>query len=85
LGQPLFVPDGFLAKKGEIPMTVLNHDTHRDFVISITRSMSNTINVHSTALTRRLVDALGLIDVRVIDHIVEGVEDTVSFAERGLI
>ena len=38
-----------------------------------------------TQLTRRLSDALGLIDVRVIDHIVVGAEETVSFAERGLI
>ena len=38
-----------------------------------------------TQLTRRLSDALALIDVRVIDHIVVGVEETVSFAERGLI
>lgn len=38
-----------------------------------------------TQLTRRLNDALALIDVRVIDHIVVGVEETVSFAERGLI
>ena len=35
-------------------------------------------------LTRRLSDALGLIDVRVLDHMVIGSE-TVSFAERGLI
>ena len=38
-----------------------------------------------TQLTRRLTDALALVDVRVIDHIVVGVEETVSFAERGLI
>ena len=38
-----------------------------------------------TQLTRRLSDALALVDVRVIDHIVVGVEETVSFAERGLI
>ena len=38
-----------------------------------------------TQLTRRLSDALGLIDVRVVDHIVVGVEETVSFAERGMI
>lgn len=36
-------------------------------------------------LTRRLVDALQLIDVRVLDHVVVGVEGAVSFAERGLI
>ena len=36
-------------------------------------------------LTRRLVDALALVDVRVLDHIVVGGTETVSFAERGLL
>lgn len=36
-------------------------------------------------LTRRLIDALALIDVRVLDHIVVGHRETVSFAERGLL
>jgi len=36
-------------------------------------------------ITRRLVDALGLIDVRVLDHFVIGDEEVVSFAERGLL
>jgi len=35
-------------------------------------------------ITRRLTDALALIDVRVLDHIVIG-REPVSFAERGLI
>jgi DNA repair protein RadC len=35
------------------------------------------------ALTRRLKDALALIDIRVLDHIVVGGADTVSFSERG--
>lgn len=35
-------------------------------------------------ITTRLIDALSLIDVRVLDHIVVG-EDCVSFAERGWI
>jgi DNA repair protein RadC len=38
-----------------------------------------------TQLTRRLTDALGLVDVRVLDHIVVGGAETVSFAERGLL
>jgi len=38
-----------------------------------------------TQLTRRLTDTLALIDVRVLDHIIVGAEETVSFAERGLI
>jgi len=38
-------------------------------------------------LTRRLKDALSLIDVRVLDHLIVGdkADSTVSFAERGLI
>jgi DNA repair protein RadC len=36
-------------------------------------------------LTKRLVDALALVDVRVLDHIIVGGVETVSFAERGLL
>ena len=35
-------------------------------------------------ITKRLKDALALIDVRVLDHIVVG-DECVSFAERGFI
>lgn len=37
------------------------------------------------ALTRRLKDALSLIDVRVLDHFVVSAGESVSFAERGLL
>jgi DNA repair protein RadC len=36
------------------------------------------------AITRRLIDALLLIDVRVLDHLVVG-NEVISFAERGLL
>ncbi len=36
-------------------------------------------------ITKRLQDALDLIDVRVLDHIIVGEQDGTSFAERGLI
>jgi DNA repair protein RadC len=36
-------------------------------------------------LTRRLVDALALVDIRVPDHLVIGDGQAVSFAERGLL
>jgi len=36
-------------------------------------------------LTRQLQKALGLVDVRVLDHIVIGDGETVAFAERGLL
>lgn len=37
------------------------------------------------AITSRLRDALMLVDVRVLDHIVVGDNEAVSFAERGLL
>lgn len=36
-------------------------------------------------LTQRLKEALGLVEVRVLDHVVVAASDTTSFAERGLI
>ena len=36
-------------------------------------------------LTQRLKEALGLVDVRVLDHVIVAGTDTTSFAERGLI
>ncbi len=37
------------------------------------------------AITRRLKEALALIDVRVLDHFVVTAGESVSFAERGLL
>ena len=37
------------------------------------------------AITRRLRDALALVDVRVLDHFVVAAGESVTFAERGLI
>jgi len=37
------------------------------------------------ALTKRLKDALALVDIRVPDHIIVGGAEAVSFAERGLL
>ncbi len=36
-------------------------------------------------ITRRLTDALALVDIKVLDHFVVSFENTVSFAERGWI
>ena len=37
------------------------------------------------SITKHLCDAMKLLDIRVIDHIVVGADDAVSFAERGLL
>jgi len=36
-------------------------------------------------ITRRLKDALGLVDIGILDHIIVAGGDTTSFAERGLL
>jgi DNA repair protein RadC len=36
-------------------------------------------------ITRRLQDALALVDIRVLDHLVVGDGEAISFAERGLL
>ena len=36
-------------------------------------------------LTQTLKTALALVDVRVLDHVVVGCDEVVSFAERGLL
>jgi DNA repair protein RadC len=38
-----------------------------------------------TKITQRLKDALRLVDVRVLDHVIVGTDGTCSMAERGLI
>ena len=43
---------------------------------------------HSSAdehITQKLVKALGLIDVRVLDHMIVGDAEVISFAEKGLL
>jgi len=36
-------------------------------------------------ITQRLKDALAMVEVRVIDHLIVGFEGSTSFAERGLL
>ena len=37
------------------------------------------------SMTKRLKDALGLVNIRVLDHIIVGESEPVSFAERGML
>ena len=36
-------------------------------------------------ITRRLKDALSLVDIRVLDHLIVAGQDVISFAERNLL
>jgi DNA repair protein RadC len=36
-------------------------------------------------ITQRVKDALALVDIRVLDHFIVTAEDSLSFAEKGLL
>jgi len=44
-----------------------------------------TTSSSDIGITKRLVEALSLIDVRVLDHVVVGISGSVSMAESGLM
>jgi DNA repair protein RadC len=77
--------DGASVHPREVVKRALKHNAA---AVILTHNHPSGIPEPSQAdqsLTRRLKEALALIDVRVLDHIVVGGVETVSFAERGLI
>jgi len=77
--------DGASVHPREVVKKALKHNAA---AVILTHNHPSGIPEPSQAdqsLTRRLKDALVLVDVRVLDHIVVGGTDTVSFAERGFL
>ena len=77
--------DGASVHPREVVKRALKHNAA---AVILTHNHPSGIPEPSQAdqfLTRRLKEALALIDVRVLDHIVVGGVETVSFAESGLI
>ena len=77
--------DGASVHPREVVRAVLEHNAAAVILAHNHPSGAPEPSNADRTLTRRLVDALALIDVRVLDHLVIGGTDTVSFAERGLI
>ncbi|GMR18804.1 MAG: DNA repair protein RadC [Gammaproteobacteria bacterium] len=77
--------DGASVYPREVVKEALNHNAAA--VILCHNHPSNVAEPSQAdeALTKRLKDALALIDVWVLDHIVIGGGKAVSFAERGLL
>lgn len=69
----------------EIVKTALKHNAAAVIFAHNHPSGDATPSAADQALTRRLKEALDLVDVRVLDHLVVGHSIIVSFAERGLI
>lgn len=69
----------------EVIKTVLNANAAAVIIAHNHPSGNPEPSSADIALTTRLQDALNTIDVRLLDHLVVGGSETVSFAERGLI
>ena len=77
--------DGASVHPREVVRAAINHNAAAVILAHNHPSSVAEPSRADTQLTRRLTDALALVDVRVLDHIVVGGLETVSFAERGLI
>ena len=76
--------DGASVYSREVVKSALKHNAA---AVIFSHNHPSGVAEPSTAdeqITKRLKEALALIDVRVLDHLVVG-EDVVSFAERGLL
>lgn len=77
--------DGASVHPREVVKTALAHNAA---AVVFSHNYPSGVAEPSTAdqnITTRLQEALALVDVRVLDHIIVGSEGSVSFAERGLI
>lgn len=77
--------DGASVHPREVVRRVLHHNVAAVVLCHNHPSGHPEPSQADRAITRTLTDALRLIDTRVLDHIIVGGSQTVSFAERGLI
>lgn len=85
--EPMFYGtiDGTSVHPREIAKRALQHNAAAIIVAHNHPSGEPEPSQSDRNLTRRLVDTLALLDIRVLDHHVIGGETTISFAERGWI
>ena len=77
--------DGASVYPREVIKSVLNHNAAAVIFAHNHPSGIAEASQADRAITDRLVDALALVDVRVLDHIIVGGNETMSFAERGYL
>ena len=77
--------DGASVYPREVVRTVLSTNAAAVIVAHNHPSGVAEPSAADQALTQRLRSALALVDVRLVDHIVVGERDSVSFSERGLL
>lgn len=77
--------DGASVHPREVVRSALEHNAAAVIVAHNHPSGVAEPSAADNALTRRLQEALAMVDIRLLDHLVVGDGETVSFAERGLI
>lgn len=69
----------------EIAKSALNHNAAAVILAHNHPSGTPEPSEADKRITKRLVEALKLLDIRVLDHLIVGGDSIISFAERGLI
>lgn len=77
--------DGASVYPREVVKSILKHNGAACIIAHNHPSGVATPSNCDRRITKRIKDALALIDVRTLDHIVVSVEETYSFAEHGII
>lgn len=77
--------DGASVHPREVVKEALKHNAAAVIITHNHPSGVPEPSAADNALTRRLQEALAMVDVRLLDHFVVGGAETVSFTERGLI
>ena len=67
----------------EVVKSALRHNSAAVIIAHNHPSGTTDISQADRAVTKRIADALALVEVRLLDHLVTGDSDVVSFAERG--
>lgn len=77
--------DGASVYPREVVTESLNHNAAAVILAHNHPSGVAEPSLADRQITRRLIDALALVDIRVLDHLVIGEGQAISFAERGLL
>lgn len=77
--------DGASVHPREVVKTALAKNAAAIILVHNHPSGDPTPSSADRAITRRLTEALALVDVRVLDHLIVGADDVMSFATRGWI
>ena len=77
--------DGATVHPREVVKQALRHNAAAVILCHNHPSGASDPSRADEAITRRLTEALALVDVRVLDHLIVGGSEITSFAERGLL